>query len=123
MCEGRAAVLDVDLDIVQQLGRGEKRYRPLRRYPASAFDLSVIAGRRDLAGDVERRLAGLAGSSLESIQFLREYTGPPLPEDQRSLSYRLTIFAPDHTLTAEEAGAIRQRVIDGMRAAGYELRL
>jgi len=60
--------------------------------------------------------------SQSRIDRLREYTGPPLAEDQRSLSCRLTVYAPDHTLTSEELSAIRQKVIDGMRASGYELR-
>jgi len=47
----------------------------------------------------------------------------PLPDDKRSLSCRLTVYAPDRTLTAEEASAIRQRIIEGIRTAGYDLRL
>jgi len=121
--EGRAALLDINLDIIHELGPREKRYHPPQRYPTSAFDLSVIAGKRELAGDIEGRLSEFAGPDLASIEFVREYSGPPLPEDKRSLSYRLTVFAADRTLTAEEASAIRQRIIDGMREAGYELRL
>ncbi len=120
---GRAALLDVNLDTLLELGPPEKKYRPLRRYPASAFDLSVVVGMREYAGAVQKRLAELAGEALESIVFLRQYSGPPLPEGKKSLSYRLTVFAPDHTLTAEEVSAIRRRIIDGMREAGYELRL
>ncbi len=120
---GRAALLDIDLDVLLELGPREKKYKPLRRYPASAFDLSVVVDAREYAGSVQKRLAELAGDSLESIVFLRQYSGPPLPEGKKSLSFRLTVFAPDHTLTADEVSAIRQRIIDGMRAAGYELRL
>jgi phenylalanyl-tRNA synthetase beta chain len=123
MCEGRAGVLEANLAKMRELGPVEKRYRQLRRFPSSAFDLSVVAGMRELAGDIEKRLAALAGENLDSIRFLRQYSGPPLPEGKQSLSWRLTIFAPGHTLTAEEAGAIRNRLIEGMRAAGYELRL
>jgi len=123
LVEGRATVLDINLDRVDELGPTEKRYRPPRRFPTSAFDLSVVAGKRELSGDIEQHLARLAGAELASIEFVREYSGPPLPDDKRSLSYRLTVFAPDRTMTTEEASAIRQRIIDGMREAGYELRV
>jgi hypothetical protein len=33
------------------------------------------------------------------------------------------VGAPDRTLSAEEVGLVRSRIIDGMRSAGYELRL
>ncbi|MCP5109262.1 MAG: phenylalanine--tRNA ligase subunit beta, partial [bacterium] len=123
MGEGRAAVLDVNLDIVHELGPLPKRYRPLRRYPTSAFDLSVLAGERELSGDIQRRLSELAEDSLESIVFVRQYSGAPLPDGKQSLSYRLTVFARDHTLTTDEVNAVRQRIIDGMQDAGYELRV
>ena len=123
LAEGRAAVLDIHLGVMRAAGPVDVKYRPLRRFPASAFDLSVVAGLRELAGDVEQRLASLARPNLESIAFVRQYTGSPLPADRKSLSYRLTVSAPDHTLTAEEVNAVRQRIIDGMRDSGYELRV
>lgn len=123
MVEGRAAMLDVDLRAMRSLQPKKRKYKPLRRYPVSAFDLSVVAGLRELAGDLQKKLASCAGDNLESIEFLRQYTGKPLPEDKQSVSYRLTVFAPDHTLTTEEVTSIRQRIIDGMKDAGYELRV
>ncbi len=101
----------------------ENRYRPIRRYPSSAFDLSVVAGVRELVGDLQKRIAALAGEPLESIEFLRQYSGPPIPEGMQSVSFRLTVAAPDRTLSLEEAGAIRSRIIEGMRQQGYELRV
>jgi phenylalanyl-tRNA synthetase beta chain len=120
---GRAAVLDLDLEEVEKLQPKDKRYRPIRRYPASPFDLSVIAGARELVGDLQKKVASFAGDYLESIDFLRQYSGPPVPEGSQSVSFRLTVAAPDHTLSAEEAGAIRARIIEGMRGLGYDLRL
>ncbi|MCU1340199.1 MAG: phenylalanyl-tRNA synthetase beta subunit, partial [Bryobacterales bacterium] len=117
---GRAAVLDLDLSRLMELHRSPGRYQPLRRFPDSAFDLSVVAGARTLIADVQSALEKLAGDALLSIVFLREFT---LPDGGRSLSYRLTVGAPDRTLSAEEVGAVRSRIIDGMRAAGYDLRL
>jgi phenylalanyl-tRNA synthetase beta chain len=122
--EGRAAILDLDLAKMEELSdRQDRRYQTLRRFPVSAFDLSVVAGLREPSGDIERQLAAAAASHLVEIEFVRTYTGAPLPEDRKSVSYRLTVAAPDHTLSSEEAAAIRNRVIEAMRAAGYELRV
>jgi phenylalanyl-tRNA synthetase beta chain len=121
--EGRAAVLDLDLTVIERLDSREKRYQALRRFPTSAFDLSVVAGLRDPAGEIEHRLAEAAGTDLVEIEFVRQYTGSPLPEDRKSVSYRLTVGASDRTLSSEEVSAIRNRVIEAVRRAGYELRL
>jgi phenylalanyl-tRNA synthetase beta chain len=123
---GRAAVLDLDLTRLMQLQPPRERYRPLRRFPESAFDLSVLVGARVLIADVQSALQKLAGDTLLSIVFLREFalpSGAGEANGARSLSYRLTVGAPDRTLSAEEVGVVRSRIIDGMRSAGYELRL
>jgi phenylalanyl-tRNA synthetase beta chain len=123
MVTGRAAILDLDLELVKNLRPLEKRYQPIRRFPSSAFDLSVIANVRDLVGDIEKQLIRFGGAGLESVEFLRQYAGPPLGEGTKSVSFRLTVAAPDRTLSSEEVGAIRARIIGGMQDLGYELRL
>jgi phenylalanyl-tRNA synthetase beta chain len=109
--EGRAAVLDLDLTTMEKLDVRERRYQPWSRFPVSAFDLSVVAGLRELAIDIKRRLAAAAGGDLVEIEFLREYTGAPLPSDRKSVTFRLTVGASGRTLSSEEVAAIRERVI------------
>jgi phenylalanyl-tRNA synthetase beta chain len=123
LAEGRTAMLDLDLTVVHTATPKEKRYTPIRRYPSSAFDLSVVARDRELVGDVRGKLAALAGPLLESIEYQRQYAGPPLAEGTKSVSFRLTIGSAERTLSSEEVGEIRARLIDGMRTQGYDLRL
>ncbi len=123
-CErGRAAILNLNLDLLLEMRRAAVKYRPLRRFPSSSFDLSVVAPARALSGDIEALLRQHAGSELESMEWVREYSGPPLAEGTKSVSYRLTVGAQDRTLSSDDLTAIRQRIIEGMRGAGYELRV
>ncbi len=117
---GRAAVLDLDLKLLEQLQRATTRYTPLRRFPSSAFDLTVIAPARDPIGNVESQLRSYAGAELLSIHFLRKFADP---DGTRSLSYRLSVGAPDRTLSSEEVSVIRSRIIDGMQGQGYRLKV
>ena len=120
---GRAALLDLDLQIVRRLAAGEKKYTPIRRYPSSAFDLSVIAGVREQAGKLETAIRSFAGPLLEFIHFQRQYSGPPLEEGRKSVSFRLTVGSPERTLSSDEVGEVRVRIIEGIRQLGYELRV
>jgi len=121
---GRAAVLDLNLDRIREIGPAEVRYRPLRRFPVSEFDLSVVAALRTPAGDLQRRLEALVPPEFaEGVCYVRQYAGPPLPEGVKSVSFRVTVAARDRTLSAEEVAAVRQRMIEGMQALGYELRV
>lgn len=120
---GRAAILDLDLQLIQELRPGEKSYTPVRRYPSSAFDLSVIAAAREPVGDLKKKLSVFAGLLLEEIVYVRQYSGPPLPEGTKSVSFRITVGSAERTLSSEEVGEIRSRMIEGMRGLGYELRV
>lgn len=120
---GRAAMLDLDLRLVRSLWAGEFKYRPIRRYPSSAFDLSVVAKSRELAGNLRASLAKFAGPLLEKVEFVREYSGPPLPEGQKSVSFRVTVGSAERTLSNDEVMAVRGQIIEGMRGLGYELRV
>jgi phenylalanyl-tRNA synthetase beta chain len=123
LAEGRTAMLDLDLPLVQAAAPKAQGYTPIRRYPSSAFDLSVVARDRELVGDLRGNLAALAGPLLQSIVYQRQYAGPPLAEGTKSVSFRLTLGSQERTLSSEEVAEIRARLIDGMRAQGYDLRL
>jgi phenylalanyl-tRNA synthetase beta chain len=123
LIDGRAAILDLDLPRIQQVRPCDRTYTPLRRYPSSQFDLSVISGARELVADLRNKVAGFAGDLLESIEFVRQYSGPPLPENTKSVSFRLTVGSPERTLSSDEVGVIRARIIESMRGLGYELRV
>lgn len=118
---GRAAILDLDLDLdaLRALPAQRAPYRPLRRFPTSSFDLSIVAPAHTLVAELENKLRHLAGESLVSLQFLLIF---PLPPDKKSVSFRLTLGADDRTLTADEVTRTREKVVEGIKAAGYELR-
>ncbi len=120
---GRAAVLDVDLRALAESLPKQARYISIRRFPTSAFDLSVVTELRRPVGVLQREITALAGEDLLGIEFLREYSGAPLPDNTKSVSFRLSVGAPDRTLSSDEVATIRNRVIEGMRAQGYELRV
>jgi len=120
---GRGAVLDMEIASLQRFAAQDIKYKSIRRHPATAFDLSVIVKERHLVGDIEAALTEIGGEALLSIEFLRLYSGPPLAEGHKSVSFRLTSGAPDRTLSTDEVTAIRTRIIDGMQSRGYELRV
>ncbi len=121
--EGRAVVFDVNLDVAQKLAaKWEVKYSPLRKYPTSGFDLSVVTHLETPVARIQDELTEIAGEKLAMIDFMRQYDGPPLAEGQKSVSYHLEVGALDHTMSTEEVTEIRSRVMEAMRQLGYEFR-
>ncbi len=120
LLEGRAAALELDLEKIQAMGDVEAKQRQIRRYPSSSFDLSVVTGLRTPVGDIRKTLAG---EGLLGVEFVMQYVGAPLPDGRKSVSFRITVGADDRTMSADEIGEIRSRLIADLERAGYELRI
>ncbi len=114
---GRAAVLDLDLHQLFDLQADSTRYQQLRRFPTSAFDITVAVPARTAIGQVQSAIP--KHSEILTVEFLREFE---LPDGRRSLSYRITAGAAERTMSSDEAGSIRTAVIEALTRLGYESR-
>jgi len=119
---GRAAILDLDLTLLQELAPEQLKYKPIHRFPTSFFDLSIVTETRTLAADLELQIRRVAGEFTEAIEYVCEYEGAPLPEGRKSVSFRV-VAGGDKTLSSAEITAIRNAIIDGLTTLGYELRV
>ncbi len=121
--EGRAVLFDVDVCIAQEVAnRGAIKYTPVRKFPTSGFDLSVVTDLRTPVSDIQGKLTEFAGPNLARIEFVRQYDRPPLPSGQKSVTYHLEIGALTHTVTTEEVTEVRNRIIADMQNLGFDFR-
>lgn len=80
----------------------------LSTYPVSRQDVALVVDEDLPAQTLEATLVEGAGADLEGIEIFDLYTGDQLPEGKKSLAFRLTFRAPDRTLKADEASAMRE---------------
>ncbi len=85
------------------------------RHPVAERDLAVVVAEGRTVGEVEAAIRRHGGALLESVELFDIYRGRPLPEDRRSLAFRLVFAAADRTLTEDE---VDRAVVDV--AAGLE---
>jgi phenylalanyl-tRNA synthetase beta chain len=117
-CEGRASVLDISLEATSKLQKAVK-YQPIRRFPASEFDLSVVVPARTYASEVDAVLNAAKTAHTESIHFTTDFT---LSTGGRSLTFRIIVAAKDRTLTQDEINKEREQYVAALAAAGLALR-
>jgi phenylalanyl-tRNA synthetase beta chain len=87
------------------------------------MDAALLVAHEHPEAAVRGALAAGAGELLEELRLFDLYTGPPVPEGQRSLAYAFTFRAPDRTLTGEEASAaLHAAVAAAADATGAVLR-
>jgi phenylalanyl-tRNA synthetase beta chain len=92
-------------------------------FPPVHMDAALLVAHEHPEAAVRGALAAGAGELLEELRLFDLYTGPPVPEGQRSLAYAFTFRAPDRTLTGEEASAaLHAAVAAAADATGAVLR-
>ncbi len=86
------------------------------RHPVVERDLAVVVAAERGAGEVEATIRRHAGPLLASVDLFDIYRGRPLPEDQRSLAFRLVFAADDRTLTEDEIDRAVGAITAGLAA-------
>jgi phenylalanyl-tRNA synthetase beta chain len=119
----RTAAAELDLDALIAAGRQSGRSEPLSTYPPAISDVAVVVSADVPSAEVEDALRSGAGPLLENLRLFDVYAGTGVEPGFRSLAYRLSLRAPDRTLTAEEANAVRDAAVsEAGRRVGAALR-
>jgi phenylalanyl-tRNA synthetase beta chain len=105
----RTAVMELDLDALP--GAEVPTAPRISAFPPVYLDLAFVVADAVTAAELEASIRDAAGELLESLRLFDVYTGPQIGADRKSLAYSLTLRAPDRTLSGEEAGVVRDRVI------------
>jgi len=124
----RSCAMELDLSLLEAAVRGPVQAPRLSTYPIATQDVAVVVARSVPAAEVADALrAGIVASGsadlLEEIRLFDVYTGAQVGEGKKSLAYTLRLRAPDHTLTASEASAVREAAVtEAARRTGARLR-
>jgi phenylalanyl-tRNA synthetase beta chain len=104
----RTVGFEIDLDAL--LAQDDLRAwdGALSTYPVSRQDVALIVDADLPTQTLAATLREGAGEELELLETFDLYTGDQLPEGKKSLAFRLTFRAPDRTLKADEASAMRE---------------
>jgi phenylalanyl-tRNA synthetase beta chain len=111
-------VAEIDLGLLFAAAAGDDlRAEPLPRFPSIVRDVSILVSDVLPASAVRGTIRSAAPPTLASIVEFDRYTGKGVPDQQVSLSLRLTFRAPDRTLTDDEAQSAMDGIIEALRAA------
>ncbi|MGC2977290.1 phenylalanine--tRNA ligase subunit beta [Brevibacterium sp. FAM 25378] len=104
----RTVAFEIDLDAL--LAQEDLRAwdGALSTYPVSRQDVALIVDADLPTQTLAATLREGAGEELELLETFDLYTGDQLPEGKKSLAFRLTFRAPDRTLKADDASAMRE---------------
>lgn len=108
--KSRAVLAELDWATLARQAQASRTAQTVSRFPASDRDLALVLNRDVPAADVEKAAREAAGALLESVRVFDVYTGPPIPEGQKSLAISLRFRAGERTLTDAEVDEAMTKV-------------
>lgn len=112
---GKAYLFEIDFDQMVKNGVGEKKFRPLPKFPAVHRDLSLVVEDHLEAEKVEEAIRLFDQPFIDEIKLFDVYRGAPVPHGKKSISYRIRYQAGDRTLTDDEVNQYHEKVISRLR--------
>ncbi|MCC6643135.1 phenylalanine--tRNA ligase subunit beta [Candidatus Peregrinibacteria bacterium] len=104
------------------LPRAELRYRSIPRFPAIEFDISAIVDAEKEVAEFEKSIRKADQNLIHNVELFDFYQGSNIPEGKKSLAYRITLQAPDRTLTDADMKQIQEKILTNLQALGAEIR-
>lgn len=119
----RTYVADIDFNILLQLTRLDKIYKPLPKYPAISRDIALLVEEKIYSKEIEDIIIENGGTLLEKCELFDIYRGKQIPDDHKSMAYSLTFRSNERTLTDEEISKIYEKILVKLEEnLGAELR-
>ena len=108
-------IFDLNFEKLSVYFSEHKIYKPLPRYPAISFDLSIIVDKKILWQEVARVVNGNGGKFLEKIEFIDVYRGEQIAKGEKGLFFKIVYRASDRSLKEEEVKTIHDRLVENLK--------
>ena len=102
--------------------RGGLNYSPPSVYPVSRFEISLLMPAQSKTHIPVNLIQKMDIKAVESVRYLKEYQGPPLLPEQKSVSYEITCSKSESTFKSEELQEILDKIVEDLKQAGFALR-
>ncbi len=107
----RVAVFLIDLDQVLPRVTEDVDFRPVGQFPDARFDLAVVVADEVTSARVVEVVRKAGGALLEDVRVFDAYRGKGVDDGHVSLALHVRLRAADRTLTDEEIGGSRDKIV------------
>lgn len=111
--DGDCLVVELDLSVLGEFTGGVPQFRAIAQLPAVTRDLALVVHEDVAAGALSASIRESAGVLCESVELFDLYRGKGLPEEHKSLAYRVVFRDPKATSAPDQARTLTDAEVDG----------
>jgi phenylalanyl-tRNA synthetase beta chain len=116
------ALMELDMSLIQTIAVQPIRYNEPSKYPEVVLDFNFLADRSEPFHNIESYIRSFQNSLFTGVGFIDYYQGKGIPENQKSITFRINIGSKEKTLTNEDISQFTQEFLSFMKEKGYGLR-
>ncbi len=109
--EQPVCIAELDLDLIIKLGIENHQMKSISNYTPIFEDLAIVVDAKMPVENVTPVILKTGQPLLKNATLFDVYEGEQVDEGKRSLAYSLTFQASDRTLTDDEVGKIRNKIV------------
>ena len=110
--DGEAMAIEIDVDLLDGLGRDTPRYKPIPVLPPVTRDLALVVDEAVTAGTLADSIRQAAGEECESVQLFDRFQGKGVPDGQKSLAFHMVFRDPKAATDPDVARALTDQEVD-----------
>ncbi len=118
----RISCFEINYTLLHALPRSDRKYKEIPRFPGIEIDISVLVPKNLEYAEIEKQVRHADQNLINKITLFDLYQGSNIPQDQKSLAFKVTLLSPDRTLTDAEMKAIQQKIFQNLAKIGGQVR-
>lgn len=120
---GEWGAFELDIDALAERVPDLIVYDDVITYPPVRQDLAFTVPEEATAGELVETAMEAAGPALREMRAFDVYRGGQVGPGKKSIAFSVTFQSPERTLTDEDAGELRSRIVSALeKAFGAQLR-
>lgn len=119
----KSYIAELDFSTIFNLKSESNTYCGVPKFPASIRDLSLVCDESILSGQIEKIIKSNIGKILEKMEVFDIYRGEQIADNQKSISYKLTMRDRTRTLTDEEIDKAIEKTLNSLEKVNVKIRL
>jgi phenylalanyl-tRNA synthetase beta chain len=104
-------LFELDGALLMEKMRGEKRFRPLAKFPAVFRDMSIVVKRETESASIREIIKREGGDLVESVILFDLYEGGKIASSEKALAFRICYRSEEATLDGREVNRLHEAII------------
>lgn len=116
------AMFEINFTETLKLDQPLRSYKPLPKFPSILLDISVVVDRTKEIKTLREEIFKANKELIKQVDLFDIYEGENVPAGKKAVAFKISLAAPDRTLTDEDMTKTQSNIFKNLEALGGKIR-